>query len=233
MRRMMHAAAFLLATASLGQAQSVSVNSPNAADRSLLSQSAEAPDDLETAKQFVKKQKFPAPNFIVHDSGRPYSQLAAYMTCSDWSPNLWNNYACERAATAACISKHADMRCNCFDCKQRLHSLHSGLGCGNYTSESCNSGCGTKVTNRYRQPMSTLYSESSNSCNAPCTGVSSSESSVPSIQGANTTQPASAVRPSAPSIASPPRDRVATPFINIPGSAISILNTQPSFEARR
>ena len=167
MRRMMHAATFLLVTVSIGQAQTVSIESQPAADRSVLSKSAEAQDY----------------------SGRPYSQLASYMSCSDWSPNLWNNYAYQRAATAACISKHVDMRCNCFECKQRLHSHHSGLGSGDCSGDGYKAGSGTKLPNRYRQPMSTLYSAPSYSCNASCTGVSGCESSIPSIQGANTIQP--------------------------------------------
>ena len=203
MRRMMHAAAFLLATASLGQAQTLSIKPQPAADRSVLSKSAEAQGDLEIGgeieTQFVAKQNILAPTFIAHDSGRPYSQLASYMGCSDWSPNLWNGYACERAATAAGVSKHVDMQCNCFDRKQRLHSRHSGLGGGDCSSESCKVGIGTKLANRYRQPMSTLYSAPSNVCKVPCEGVSGCESPMPSS----------------------------------PTYAISILNSQPSFDARR
>lgn len=169
----MHAATFLLVTASIGQAQTVSIESQPAADRSVLSKSVEAQDY----------------------SGRPYSQLASYMSCSDWSPNLWNNYAYQRAATVACVSKHVDMRCNCFECKQRLHSHHSGLGGGDCSGDGCKAGSGTKLPNRYRQPMSTLYSAPSYSCNPPCTVVSGCESSIPSIQAANTIQPSFETRP--------------------------------------
>ena len=211
MRRMMHAATFLLVTASLGQAQTVSIESQPAADRSVLSKSAEAQDY----------------------SGRPYSQLASYMSCSDWSPNLWNGYACERAATAAGVSKHVDMQCNCFDYKHRLHSRHSGLGGGDCSGESCKAGIGTKLANRYRQPMSTLYSAPSNVCKAPYEGVSGCESPMPSNQGEFTTHPDTVVRPLIPSITSSLRDRVATPVVKSPTYAISILNSQPSFDARR
>ena len=196
---MMHAAAFLLTTISLGQAQTDSLQSGPA---------------------------------TVHKSGQSYSQLASYMSCSDWSPRLWNNYPSDRAATAACISKHVDMRCNCFENKQGLHSQHAGLGGADY-SESCKPSNRNRMTNRYRKPMSTRYTAASNSCNVPCTGVSGCESSIPYIQGVDTARPDTAELLSIPSIASPPRDRVATPLTNHLKSEISILNTQPGFEVRR
>ena len=199
MRRMMHAAAILLAIATQVQAQTASTT------------------PAET-------------QFIPRESGRNYSQLASYMSCNDWSPNLWNNYAFERAAIAARISQHVDMQCKCFESHHGLHSHASG--CGACNEGSCKIGTGIKLINRYRQPVSTLYAASSDSCGAACSsgcgapndcgigGIGNVQS-----QGGSLSYPASAMRPM---IANPPRDRVASPVMNDLKGSFSVLNTQPS-----
>ena len=162
MRRMMHAAAILLAIATQVQAQYASTVSSIETPPSLqpdLSQSAEVNNELEmsdpTAKQLVHQQRHSGTQFIPREAGRNYSQLASYMSCNDWSPNLWNNYACERAAIAARISQHVDMQCKCFEAHHgKLHSQASG--CGACDEGKCIVGTGPKLINRYRQPVSTL-----------------------------------------------------------------------------
>ena len=240
MRRMMHATALLLVTASQVHSQSFS-------DQTSQSQSAEVHDEIElkdpTSKQFVSAINHSAPEFIPRGSGHSYSMLANYMSCSDWSPNLWNNYSCERAAIAAQISQHVDMQCKCFDCKQGLHSHHSGP-CGETAGQNCTATSGKKSVNRYRQPFSTLYPASSDSCKAPCITVSSRPSTscgaaqcvTAENQGAHNTLPVSHTTPIVPPLANPPLNRVALPVINKPkssDSSFSILFPQPSFEARR
>lgn len=235
----MHAAALLLVTASQVHSQSFS-------DQTSQSQSAEVHDELElkdpTSKQFVSANIHSAPEFIPRGSGNSYSTLANYMSCSDWSPNLWNNYSCERAAIAAQISQHVDMQCKCFECKQSLHSHHTGP-CGESTGQNCTATSGKKSVNRYRQPFSTLY-PASDSCKAPCVTVSSKPSTSCGTagcvsagnQGAQNTLPVSHTTPIVSPLANPPLNRVASPVINKPkssDSSFSILFPQPSFEARR
>ena len=153
---MMHAAVLLLVTASQAYSQSLT-------DQSAQSQSAEVHDDLEikdpTSKQFVSANNPSAPEFIHRGSGRAYSSLASHLSCSDWSPNLWNNYACERAVITSQISQHVDMQCKCFEVKHGLHSHHSGP-CGESAPHSCMAMSNKKLVNRYRQPFSTLHSAS-------------------------------------------------------------------------
>ncbi len=234
MRRMMHAAALLIVFAPQIQAQNSSTTSNLEAPQSLrsnLTQSAEVHDPIEmgqaVAKPTIHQQSASGTQIIPRDFGRSYSQLANYMSCNDWSPNLWNNYACERAAVVAHISQHVDMQCKCFESHHRLHADCSG--CGSFTDTSCKDGSGSKRINRYRQPISTLYAASSGACNASCstsagcgtTGACSSNGNAidPSF-------PASAMRPI---IANPPRDRVASPVVNSTKASFSVLNAEPSY----
>ncbi len=259
MRRMMHAAAFLLAIASQIQAQSSSDRQVRATTGSITSQrsgTAEVHNDSEmgdaTATQLVTRQNNPTPNFAHRDSapGPSHSQLASYMGCNDWSPNLWNGYACERAAITARISQHVDMQCKCFDGKCNLHAQAAGPGCGNCSSGdcsdgSCKVGSGTKLVNRYRQPMSTLYAAASNSCVATCAGnraAPACKTSCPSTSGSyNANQTLGAISTHASSAnwvesqqdASPLPDRLESPKINSKTGSFSILNPQPSNVAIR
>ncbi len=259
MRRMMHAAAFLLAIASQIQAQSSSDRQVNATTGSNSSQplrTAEVHEDSEmgdaTATQLVTRQNNSAPNFAYRDSapGPSHSQLASYMSCNDWSPNLWNGYACDRAAIAARISQHVDMQCKCFEGKCNLHSQAVGPGCGNCssgscTAGSCNAGIGTKVVNRYRQPMSKLHVAASDSCGAPCAGkraaskcITSSPTSSESCGndqtlGANPTHPSSAIWVESQRDVNPVQNRVESPEISHKKGSFSILNPQPSNVALR
>ena len=170
MRRMMHAAAFLLLNASFAQAQ-YKVNLLQAIPDSDHSVSTIRSDAVEitdsAAMRASTSQSMVAPTFIPFGSDRPYSQLSLYMNCNDCSPNLWNNYSSERAAIAACISRHVDGKCSCFDHKHCLHA-QAASPCGD---QGCGAGCpkgnGHKL-NRYRQPMSSLYCQSSSNCGSPC-----------------------------------------------------------------
>lgn len=256
---MMHAAAFLFAIASQIQAQSSSDRQVNATTGSNSPQplpTAEVPEDSEmgdaTATQLVTLQNIPAPNFAFRDSapGPRHSQLATYMSCNDWSPNLWNGYACDRAAIAARISQHVDMQCKCFDGKCNLHSQAVGAGCGNYssggcTSGSCNAGIGMKVGNRYRQPMSTLHVAASDSCGATCAGKRAASKCITSSPGSGgscgnnqtlgaiPTHPSSEIWVESQRAINPVRNRVKSPEISHKKGSFSILNPQPSNVAIR
>jgi hypothetical protein len=251
MRRMTHATAFFLATISVVQAQSP-INRTLPAfptgDRSVLAQSAEVHNGIEiedpSAAKYVatNASQSQLPMSIPHESGRPYSQLASYLSCNDWSPNTWNNYACERAAIASRISQHVDMQCSCFDCKKSLHSNAYGPGCGECSTETCTTGCKPKRINRYRAPMSTLCSVPSDACGTACVEACATTSCATShSNGCQSTQsqlgpemhPASSMRPVAPMMASPPRDRFANPVINNPRSALQQQNPQSRFQATR
>jgi hypothetical protein len=235
MRRMMHAATILLIIASQTQAQTNSAASSAVSPHSLrpdLTQSAEVNNELEmsapNAKQLVHTQSPTGAQFIPRESGRNFSQIASYMSCNDWSPNLWNNYASERAAIAARISQHVDMQCKCFESHHcKLHTQASG--CGACDEGRCHLGHGGKLVNRYRQSTSTLYSAASDSCGPACSSGcgaalhSGIGSGLPSY-------PASATRPM---IANPPRDRVASPVMSDLKGSFSVLNTQPSPSAIR
>jgi len=238
MRRMMHAAAILLAIATQIQAQTAPTTSSLETPHSLrpdLNQSAEVNNELEisdpTAKRLVRQQSHAGAQFIPRESGRNYSQLASYMSCNDWSPNLWNNYASERAAIAARISQHVDMQCKCFDSHHcKLHS--QAAGCGACDVGNCRIGTGHKTINRYRQPVSTLYAASSDSCGTACSSGCGAPNACEiggtgggQSQGGSLSYPASAMRPM---IANPPRDRVASPVMNDLKGSFSVLNTQPS-----
>lgn len=238
MRRKMHAAAILLAIASQVQAQSSSDSvgtegaSPFAATPSL-AQPAEVQDGAEfgdaAATQFVKNQNHTAPIAHLDKPQQSNSQLAGYMSCNDWSPNLWNGYACERASLAARISQHVDMQCKCFDHQSHLHARASGACSSGCSSGNCDVGKGAKVVNRYRQTMSTLHAAASDSCSVPsgCASPCNSGSGSDPCNRAIPSHPSSAMRPLTPIIANPPRNRVATPAMDSQG-AFSILNAQPS-----
>ncbi len=236
MRRMMHAAAILLAIATQIQAQTTSTTSSLETPHSLrpnLNQSAEVRSQLEindsSAKQWVHQNTPAETQFNPRESGRNYSQLASYMSCNDWSPNLWNNYACERAAIAARISQHVDLQCKCFDSHHcKLHGQASG--CNACNEGSCKIGTGSNLVNRYRQPISTLHAASSDSCGTACSSACVAPSAcgtggIESVQSHGGAYPASAMRPS---IAHPPRDRVASPVMSDLKGTFSVLNTQPS-----
>lgn len=258
MRRMMHAAVFFLASAPLLQAQTPSMKPlppQPVGSRSVLALSAEVHDDSEVDQEpqvqvstQLPPQANPVPqsnpvSFIPRDSGRPYSQLAGFMSCSDWSPNLWNGYSCERAARAAVISQHVDMQCSCFDSKKNcLHNHASACGIDGCSSGDCLGGAckgkvGTKIVNRYRQSMSTLHAAPCESCGSACGTSCSSPSSVapadcttgacavstlyPNAQ----TQPAMGMHPS--------RALIATPVINHPRSAMNVQDAYPKIDSRR
>ena len=235
MRRMMHAGAILLAIATQIQAQTASTTPSLETPHSLrpdLSQSAEVHSQFEMddapAKQLVHQDPPAETQFNPLESGRNHSQLASYMSCNNWSPNLWNNYACERAAIAARISQHVDMQCKCFESRHGLHSHASG--CGACNEGSCKIGTGSKLVNRYRQSISTLHAASSDSCGTACSSACVAPSAcgtggIESVQSKEGSYPASAMRPM---IANPPRDRVASPVMNDLKGSFSVLNTQPS-----
>ena len=258
MRRMMHAAVFFLASAPLLQAQSPSLKPlppQPAGSRSVLALSAEVHDDSELAQEPqvqvstqvappVASVSQPKPvSFIPRDSGRPYSQLAGYMSCSDWSPNLWNGYSCERAARAALISQHVDMQCSCFDSKKNcLHNHASACGSDGCSDGDCSTGAckgkvGAKVVNRYRRSMSTLHAapcESSDSaCGASCSappscapaGCSTGTCAISTLYPNAQTQPAAGMQASRPLLASP--------VINHPRSAMNVQDAYPKIDSRR
>ena len=244
---MMHATVLFLASFSTLQAQSPLLNplpAYPAAQNSVLAPSAEVHNGDEiSGESGGKYSSLPssqsAPVFIPHESGRPYSQLASYMNCNDWSPNIWNNYASERAAIANRISKHVDMRCCCFNCKHGLHS-HASVA-GECSTRNCSLGCKPKRINRYKTPSSTLYNVPSDACGAGICSVSGAlgspcdDQSCQDGQGHAGTEmhPASAMRPVAPIMAMPPKDRVASPVIKNPQSAAQFQNSQSIFQATR
>ena len=111
------------------------------------------------------------PNSSASDSGAsisvpfgydsPYSQLATYMSCNNVSPCLWHNYANERAAIAACVMRHVDGQCSCFNGQCKLHSHSCSASCGQGGGQS---GCTVAKVNRYREPISTFYDSPSSVC---------------------------------------------------------------------
>ena len=171
------------------------------------------------------------------------------MSCNDWSPNTWNNYASERAAIVSRISMHVDMQCGCFKCKESLHSHAFGPGCGECSTGPCAAGCKPKLINRYKTPMSTLYKAPSADCGTGCEATCSTTGYAASTTGIATfrpygrqpaqgftgfeTHPASSLRPVAPSTASPLGDRVASPAIGNPRSALQLQNLQFGSQATR
>jgi hypothetical protein len=247
MRRMMHAAVFFLVSVPLLQAQTPSVKPlppQPSATHSLLSLSAEVHDDNEVLqdKQLpLSTTMSPLANsvsFIPRSSGRPYSQLASYMSCNDWSPNLWNGYSCERAAIVAVISQHVDMQCRCFDCKKScMHNHASACDMDGCSHGDCCGKVGTKIVNRYRQNMSTLHEAPSDLCGATCgtscsapscvaqAACSSGTCTANAIYHASQTQSALGMQPSRPMI--------ANPVINNPRSAMNVQNSYPKIESRR
>ena len=247
MRSMMHATVLFLASFSAIQAQSPYLKplpAFPAAQQSVLAPTAVVPNgdemgDESAGKYFSLPSSQSTPEFIPHESGRPYSQLASYMNCNDWSPNTWNNYACERAAIASRISKHVDMRCSCFNCKQGLHASASTPG--ECSTGSCSLGCKPKLINRYKTPNSTLCNVASDPCSAGVCSVGGAINGSCSCQICQSGQghvgtemhPASASRPMAPMVSLPPRDRVASPVISNPRSAVQLQNSQITFQATR
>lgn len=229
MRRMMHAALLLLTLPSFVNAQNSS--SPyNVGDQSLLVHADESARSLPVATQEAPSltiQPYVAPpNFLRAGCNRPNSQLAVAMNCNDSCPNLWENYASERAALAAKICSHINGQCGCFNGSHGLHSQACGP-CGNACGES---GCGGKASglgkrNRYREPFSALYPTPSTQCGRNCLSkhachagnhvTESTCSGCPTCQGQSTetfTHPSSAVRPASPTrLANPPRNRLAEP----------------------
>jgi len=187
---------------------------------------------------------------------QPYSQLAGYMNCSDWRPNMWNNYASERAAIVNQISVHLDMQCKCFEGKHCLHSAASGADCGSDAcgsgacgSGTCKAGCGIKAFNRYKQPISSFYDTPSNSnCGGGCFRKGGLQVSTVSpcstgcgeqgcVGNAEATQlqshPSSARLPLVPHTAKPPRDRVASPVFGRHQAQSPNQPIATKYEARR
>jgi hypothetical protein len=239
MRRTMHAAAILLACASQLQAQSPSDKKFTEGTRSTAVRSENA-----TTSRASTTESIPLPttspsselNYIRGDSGRPYSQLATVMQCNDWRPNLWDNYASERAALASRISQHVDMQCKCFDCKSNLYSTACEPGCGGCESGQCQAGSAAKPRNRYKESFSTLFSTASDSCGTNCGTSCSSRGRAPCPpspcgQETQQLQPISAIPPSSSSSAS--RERFAAPVVNFPRSATNTPSRPLLFEPTR
>jgi len=239
MRRTMHAAAIFLVCATQIYAQSPSDRKADEAVRSTLVRSdnhANLNNSIDDSVNSAVSNHSSGQDCFRGDYGRPFSQLAMTMQCNDWRPNLWDNYASERAAMVNHISRHVDMQCKCFECKSNLHSTACDQGCGGCANNACNAGTGKKARNRYREPISTLFANASDSCNATCgSPCQSTGTVVPSDchQQSNQIIPVSAVRPDAPSIANPPRDRFATPIINNPRSAANTLDRLSQFQTSR
>ncbi len=241
MRSMMHATAFFLAAISVGQAQSPNTRTLliPAGDRSVAAKSGEIQNGIEIEDPSAARNDTVGPcqaqqsAAVSFESRGTYSQLAAYLSCNDWSPNTWNNYASERAAIVRHISKHVDMQCNCFKCKESLHSHAFGPGCGQCLTGTCGAGCKPKLINRYKTPMSTLCNAPSDACGTGC-GVTCTTGCAISTTGSATfrpytqgsagfdTHPASSVRPMAPTMATPHGDRVATPEMGNPRAALQM-----------
>ena len=259
MRRTMHAVAILLACATQLQAQSPSDKNTASAQRSTLVRSENAAEYAETnevAATPAATSPSSGPQFMRPDSGRAYSPLGSYLQCSDWRPNLWDGYQCERAAVVARISQHIDMTCKCFQCKNNLYSqacepCASGCG-GDCSGLACKLGAVKKVRNRYREPMSTLCGSASDACGVTCgspcgqTVSGSCESSSGCASGSCGS--VSAQQPSAdavhaatasatktmPAVSNAtPRDRVATPVISNPRAASNGANRSSLFEMHR
>jgi len=247
MRSMMHATVLFLASFSTLQAQSPTLN-PQPANpveqHSVLAPPVEVQNGAEmgdesTGKYVPQPSSQSSPEFIPHETGRPYSQLATYMSCNDWSVNTWNNYACERAAVASRISKHVDMRCSCFNCKAGLHPHATAPG--ECSIGGCSLGSKAKRINRYTTPVSTLCNLPSVPCSEGVCSVGGSKNSPDGCQSSQSGQghvgtemhPAAAIRPMAPMVALPPRDRVASPMMNNSRSAVQLQNTQSTFQATR
>ena len=230
MRRMMHAAVVFLAFSSLVNAQNNS--SPyNMGDQSLLIRADEANSSQPMSGQDAPSLQFQPqviqPASMQAGCNRPYSQLAVSMACSDCCPNIWGNYASERAALAAKICEHIDGRCGCLTGRHSLHNQACGP-CGSTCGELGvigKKGC-ISPRNRYREPFSTLHNEPSVNCGSSCLSKHlykyGSACTDPSCNGCESSQgqagqwspyPASAARaPDTTRLANPPKDRLAVPF---------------------
>ena len=229
MRRMMHAAVVFFAFSSFVNAQNNS--SPyNMGDQSLLIQADESsnpqPISMQDAPSLQFQPQVLHPTYMQAGCNRPYSPLGVTMNCNDCCPNIWENYASERAALAAKICEHIDGRCGCLTGR---HSLHS-QACGPCGGSCGDSGCIGKKgcigpRNRYREPFSSLYDVPSVNCGSSCFtkhsckhGPACTElscNSCESCQGQATQwapHPASAARVPVPTrLANPPRNRLAEP----------------------
>lgn len=252
MRRMMHAMAIFLISATVAQAQSkvrpitpppesesaLSVGAEfepeQASDSESLKISTNAPADTAIQSNSPAQVAMHGTEFIPYGSDRPYSQLAIFMNCTQGSPNLWNSFACERAALVAKINHHVDGQCGCSKCRTHLHATASGP-CG---GEACNSGCSDKKVagkvNRYRQPFSTLHAQRSDSCGDSCaTGCAAENCSSCPTGEAGVNHPSSAHRAIPTLLAKPPRDRLAAPDVGGPRSTILRPIATTGIETRR
>ncbi|MEQ1825175.1 MAG: hypothetical protein ABL921_04490 [Pirellula sp.] len=253
MRRMMHAVAFLLLSASFAQAQTKLRTLPPlppepTTGRSVLVDETQPNDSIELSESQAQSvsTRHSAPLAAAHEptelmameSDRPYSQLASFMNCSQASPNLWTNYACERSAIIARINQHVDGQCGCSDSKRCLHATASSP-CGD-------ADCGPKLgngqlRNRYKPSFATLHSATSDSCGPTCGqtsacgsngGCGNSGCSTCNANAAgNQTFPASAKRISPILMAKP--SRVPGSELIIQRAALPMPVTTPQFEARR
>lgn len=226
MRRMMHAAVFLVAISSFANAQSPFVPARTVSDSVLLN--TPEPDPAEAVAEPAHGNTIHvAPEMMRYDAGRSHSQLAAYMSCNDCSPNLWCNYSAERAALAAKLHRHLG-NCDCLNPARGLHSHACGAGCDGGCGIGLADKCGGKIINRYRSPMATLHAAPSTNCGtglcgAPAVGCDSSAVgyAAPVFDAPCTTcnqgttmmgTPTSSQQaPVPPSVARPPQDRVAIP----------------------
>lgn len=240
MRRMMHAAVFLVAISSFANAQSTYLPARTVSDSVLLT--TPEPDPAEAGvEQPAPTTVHVAPEMMRYDAGRGYSPLASYMSCNDCSPNLWCNYSAQRAALTAKLNRHLG-NCDCLNPMRGLHSHACGSGCEGGCGTGCNDGCadkcGGKIINRYRAPMATLHAAPSANCgtglcgaraancdsngvgfvspvfDAPCNTCNQGTS----MMGAPTSAQQPQINPSA---ARPPQDRVAIPagFRPVPAQA--------------
>jgi hypothetical protein len=223
MRRMMHAAVVFLAFSSLVHAQN-NASPYNMGEQSLLIQSDEAgtpqPVPMQESPSLQIQPQIIPPNYMQAGCNRPYSQLAVVMNCNDCCPNIWENYASERAALAAKVCEHINGQCRCFSGRQCLHNQ----ACG-----PCGNSCGViGPRNRYREPFSSLYDAPSTNCGSSClsrhscnhgpTCTEPSCNQCDSCQGQATQwspHPAAAARAPVPTrLATPPRNRLAEPSVD-------------------
>ena len=223
MRRMMHAAVVFLAFSSLVNAQ----NNPspyNMGEQSLLIQSdatsTSPPVPMQEAPSLqIQPQILPSTHALA-GCNRPYSPVAAVMNCNDCCPNIWEDYASDRAALSAKICEHINGQCHCFSGRQSLHK------------QAC-SPCGSSrgvigPKNRYREPFSSLHDIPSKNCGNSCLSERSCNhgpacteptcNNCDSYQGQATqwsAPPASAASAPAPTrLATPPRNRLANPSVD-------------------
>ncbi|AMV32980.1 hypothetical protein VN12_12720 [Pirellula sp. SH-Sr6A] len=166
---------------------------------------------------------------------RPYSPLAARMSCNENSPMLWSTYPAERAAAIAHSMRHVNEQCDCLHHRNLLHRQASAPGCGPiggcHAAPGCDAkpGCDSVVVNRYQVPSEgsepTLANKSNDrsvfGLKLPSWGGASSHSDSISVKSFTPAPPAAG--PTSPYLKSEPhtlKTATLSPVATAPGPVV-------------